>query len=809
VANASAAGRAGRAARWMLVLAIAGSAATSWADEVVGFTLVDAGSDTDIGPLGDGAVLDVDVLGTTQLAVRADTAPASVGSVVFDLDGNDGFRTESAAPYALFGDNAGNYAPWSGVPLLGVHTLTATAYTGSGGGGTPGTPLSISFEVVDPPPPPGGAGAFGWETYKDSPGPHYEAQGIAVGGRLFVFGGFNVGAVVTPASYAFDLASDTWTTLTPMPEALTHAGQAADGTFVYIAGGFVGSSPGGSTEHVWVYDTEADSWSAGPDLPADRGGGGLARVGRTLHYFGGGTRTQGSNPITDMGDHWSLDLGGQAGPGDDAASWTPLAPLPNPRNHLGGTAAGGLVYAIGGQHGTDEFSGNQDDVHVYDPVGGSWAPVADMPRPLSHMSASNFPMNGRVVVAAGVTQGGGDVADVIEYDPASDTWVALPSLPGSRQSPVAGFVDGRIVVNGGDSGVIHRQTWVGQLHGSWESTASLPVAMGEVAGGVLGGTLYLVGEGSTATLAYDLATGTWAAVGSLAARPYPGDHHAAAVVDGKLYLIGGLGDGSEGRVQIYDPLADAWSEGALAPVLSGAGSAALIDGLIFYAGGIVGSSTTDAVAVYDPVADSWTSPLAPMPVGVNHAAHATDGERLFVFGGRSGGNSPQNGFDFVQIYDPVSDTWEASNDPGSTLAPLPQARGGTGQAVYLDGEFHVFGGETLNGVGATPDGVYDRVDVYDPLTNSWREGDPMPTARHGIWPILHAGRIYLAGGGTEKGYSQSLLLEVYNAPISASAAPAVPALGAWGGALRGAVTLLVLGTALHRARRRPAGARIA
>jgi len=297
---------------------------------------------------------------------------------------------------------------------------------------------------------------------------------------------------------------------------------------------------------------------------------------------------------------------------------------------------------------------------------------------------------------------------------------------------------------------------------SWSSAPPMPVALGEVAGGLIAGKLYVVGEDSTATLAYDTATETWTSSG-LATRPFPGNHHAAEVVDGKLYLFGGLGGGSGGEVQIYDPATNHWSVGAPMPFDAGSSSSAVIGGQVYVAGGIVGSSTTTQAARYNPATDTWQA-IAPMPQGRNHAAAESDGTRMFVFGGRgpgSGdGNFPANGFDTVQIYDPATNSWESSLDPGSDLEPLPQARGGMGTAVFANGEFWVMGGETLNGPGATADHVYDRVDVYDPTTNSWRAGPPMPTARHGIFPVLDGTRIHLAGGGVQSGHSSSTAHEV-------------------------------------------------
>lgn len=106
-----------------------------------------------------------------------------------------------------------------------------------------------------------------------------------------------------------------------------------------------------------------------------------------------------------------------------------------------------------------------------------------------------------------------------------------------------------------------------------------------------------------------------------------------------------------------------------------------------------------------------------MPDGVNHAAAGTDGERLFVFGGRKGGNVVGPGFDYTQIYDPVTNEWTSSElDP--TIPPLPIGRGGTGRAIYQDGVFMVFGGETdqpndsFPGEGLAPGRVFERIDIY-------------------------------------------------------------------------------------------------
>jgi hypothetical protein len=117
-------------------------------------------------------------------------------------------------------------------------------------------------------------------------------------------------------------------------------------------------------------------------------------------------------------------------------------------------------------------------------------------------------------------------------------------------------------------------------------------------------------------------------------------------------------------------------------------------------------------------ADAWSDDVAAMPEGVNHAASATDGTLLFVAGGRKGPNRVGPGYDFFQVYDPATNAWELG-------PPLPEARGGMGKAVFWGGELYVIGGESdQNGpddeTGLTSSNVYDRVDVFNLTSMEWR-----------------------------------------------------------------------------------------
>ncbi|MBX9851293.1 MAG: T9SS type A sorting domain-containing protein [Cytophagaceae bacterium] len=114
---------------------------------VVSFTLINADTDTDIGTINEGDNINLSALPTRNLNIRANTNPATVGSVIISMEAVR--RVESGAPYSLYGDGAGNYNAAS--ISVGSHTLTGTPYSSSGGGGTAGTTLTVHFTVTDEP----------------------------------------------------------------------------------------------------------------------------------------------------------------------------------------------------------------------------------------------------------------------------------------------------------------------------------------------------------------------------------------------------------------------------------------------------------------------------------------------------------------------------------------------------------------------------------------------------------------------------------------------------------------------------------
>ena len=266
--------------------------------------------------------------------------------------------------------------------------------------------------------------------------------------------------------------------------------------------------------------------------------------------------------------------------------------------------------------------------------------------------------------------------------------------------------------------------------GQWQQLASMPSDRQELATAVLDGKIYAIGGlnkngvSTNNVEVYNPANNAWAV-----AQPIPtaNDHQNAAVAAGKLYSFGG----GTNRTYVYDPVGNSWSEVASMDFNHGRTAAVgVINDKIYVAGGMGPGMTQRELEVYDPVANSWTN-LAPMSVGRNHCAGGVINGKFYVVGGRDGTQAAIA----LEVYDPQTNSWQ-------TLASMPTGRSGIAAGV-VHGELYVFGGE----VG----GLHPDVEVYNPASNSWRRAPDMPRPRHGIWASVIGNKIYLAGGGEAKG----------------------------------------------------------
>jgi N-acetylneuraminic acid mutarotase len=290
--------------------------------------------------------------------------------------------------------------------------------------------------------------------------------------------------------------------------------------------------------------------------------------------------------------------------------------------------------------------------------------------------------------------------------------------------------------------------------GSWTTAAPLAEPRQEVAVAELGGRVYVIGgfraNGSIADTVevYDPERDAWDRAAPL---PVPLHHAAAASLDGSVYLVGGWSDFFRtplASVYGYDPAADEWTPRAPMPTARAGLAVAVWDGLLYAAGGAPPARERD-FAAYDPVADAWT-PLPGMPTPRNHLGAGAIAGLIYAAGGRVGSILPQTNTAAFEAFDVAAGTWSAR-------APLPTARSGVAAAA-LDGRLLVLGGE---GNDASPLGVFEEVEAYDPERDAWATLAPMPTPRHGIGAARVGDRVHVPGGGAVEGFGVSAVHEVF------------------------------------------------
>jgi len=296
-------------------------------------------------------------------------------------------------------------------------------------------------------------GTLVWKTAASAPIGLAEAQTASANGKMYVFGGYYTPWLATNHAYSYNPSTNAWARLADMPQPLTHMGVAADGRYIYIAGGYV-TNPTTKQQTfasaiVWRYDTQTNTYSKFISLPSPRGAGALAVVNNQLHFFGGVNLNR-----VGQTEHWMLDLT------NASPKWVAQTPMPFTRNHLAAVVLDGRIYAMGGQEGTDDKAPDPDVLVYFDPKHpDQWTAVADLPAARSHMAAIST--GDHIIVMAGEGTGGKILASTVEYDPLTNTWSPMTAMPDVRLAPVAGYINGRIIFATGYSAKgLQSTTWI-------------------------------------------------------------------------------------------------------------------------------------------------------------------------------------------------------------------------------------------------------------------------------------------------------------------------------------------------------------
>jgi N-acetylneuraminic acid mutarotase len=261
------------------------------------------------------------------------------------------------------------------------------------------------------------------------------------------------------------------------------------------------------------------------------------------------------------------------------------------------------------------------------------------------MSLSAIAVDNNLYVLGGITESGEIVADFAVYDLANNEWTHLDPMPVERAGAAVAHHGGRIYVFGGrgNAGLVSQVDVFDIASGHWESAGNMPYEAWNLSAEIYDGKIYVLGgisgtgnERRALSDAYifDPVDQSWEQGPSL---PAPRHDAASAVLNGRIYLIGGKEQtGSSAPavdlVSFLDLETMQWGELAPLPSPRVGMKGATIDGKIYVAGGNSGGELFSSVDCYDLDADAWTEAAELSAPRMSHAVTAADNV-LYVIGG--------------------------------------------------------------------------------------------------------------------------------------------------------------------------------
>ena len=259
--------------------------------------------------------------------------------------------------------------------------------------------------------------------------------------------------------------------------------------------------------------------------------------------------------------------------------WTTGAQSPEARSEALGAMISGKLYVFSGY--TDSTSiPKSRTANVYDTSTNTWSNLPDLPRPITHAGVAtdgeNIYLAGGVV--GGVNPGEAEkinaINEVWRYNIANRTWSAMPALPQPRGAGELALLGRDLHFFGGtgtDRYTSASDHWVLSLDDSTSWIASAPL-------------------------------------------PNPRNHLGDAVIDGKIYAIGGQDSHNEAlttqtSLHVWDPATpEVWTELASLPAGRShiGGSTIVRGGQIYVFGGEVDhTNSVDTVMIYNPQTNLW------------------------------------------------------------------------------------------------------------------------------------------------------------------------------------------------------------
>ncbi len=270
-----------------------------------------------------------------------------------------------------------------------------------------------------------GAASSQWGQRAPVPLARTEVVAATVGREIVVLGGSPLGGGASTRVDAYNPARNTWRRLPNLPEGLHHGMAVGAQGRLYVVGGYRADGVPRRGMHV----LQGKRWRPLPRMPYSRAAAGAAFVGGKIVVAGG---------VTAGG------LAQKALSFDVRTRRWKTVPGPTPREHLGVTSLGGVVYAVAGRKaGIDT---NLLDFESYRPGDRSWRRLPAVPDPRGGTGAAG--LLGQIVSVGG-EEPQGTIKEVLAYRVSTRRWSQLDDLPTPRHGLGVAALGGRVYVLAG------------------------------------------------------------------------------------------------------------------------------------------------------------------------------------------------------------------------------------------------------------------------------------------------------------------------------------------------------------------------
>jgi N-acetylneuraminic acid mutarotase len=287
-------------------------------------------------------------------------------------------------------------------------------------------------------------------------------------------------------------------------------------------------------------------------------------------------------------------------------------------------------------------------------------------------------------------------------------------------------------------------------------------ARDQFTGGVIDGKIYVFGGNANpdginlkSTEIFDPATHQWTYKSSNENNGGQGvEELSGAVFNDKLYVFGAYGgDTVFNFVQEYDPETDQWISKASKPTTVSSAPAAVYNGEIFVFGGLNDNDNGPnpwytVVEAYNPTSNTWRI-VTNIPYTIYDFFVGIIGTKAYLIGGYDYNTSTfmQN----VIAYDFVTNQWITE---GLGTLPTPKLFYYSSSAPIVDGKIYLIGGK-ISTVGwdvteASDIIISNEVLVYDPSSQTFSSGPPLPQATDNCLTAVINNNIYVIGGETDR-----------------------------------------------------------